>query len=265
MYRVEMSRALRRWRTWVIAAVLVAMPTLFTIVIAVSPPPSGEGPPLTSLALRSGFFAGVIGLVLTQFFLLPMTASIIGGDAISSDASHGMLRYLLIRPVGRMRLLLAKYAAAMTALAIEVLAIVVAGLVVGGIFLGLGSIPTLSGTTLGPLEAMLRLVGSMTYVIIGLAPIAAIGVFASTLTDSSPGAIGATLGFYIVEQILLGIPNLSSIHPYLLGQDGLAFTDLFRAPVAWKSMTHGATVALVYTVVFVGLALLRFGRKDITS
>ena len=38
--------------------------------------------------------------------------SVVAGDAIAGEASHGTLRYLLIAPAGRIRLLIVKYLAA---------------------------------------------------------------------------------------------------------------------------------------------------------
>lgn len=265
MYRVEVSRAMRRWRTWILAAVLAGVPTLFTIVLATTRPSGGEGPPMMGLAVRNGFFAAVVGLVITQTFLLPMAASMIAGDAIAGDASKGVLRYLLIRPVGRMRLVTAKYGAVMTVLALEVLVIVIVGIVVGGAMLGYSTFPTVSGSTVSAGSAALRIIGATSYVLIGLAPIAAIGIFASTVTDSAPGAIGMTLGFFIVEQIVASIPNLSLLHPYMIGQYQLAIVDLFRAPVAWSGLTRGLALSVGYTAVFLSASLYWFRRKDIAS
>ena len=95
--------------------------------------------------------------------------------------------------------------------------------------------------------------------------LAAIGVFFSTLTDSSIGAAGAALFIAIVSQLLDGITLLHAIHPYLLTHDWLAFSDLFRSPVLWTGIVHGVELTVVYTAIFLVAALARFDRKDVTS
>ena len=49
---------------------------------------------------------------LTSEFLLVIIVALFGGDAMASDAAWGNLRYLLMRPVGRVRLLAAKFVVA---------------------------------------------------------------------------------------------------------------------------------------------------------
>lgn len=265
MYRVELARSLRRWRMWVIALVLTGIASLIVLGIALSPSTEGGGPPLAAMTARNGFFAAILALLLTQFLLFPLAASIFSGDAVAGDASKGVLRYLLIRPVGRRTLVMAKFGAAMTVVGVEIVIVTVVGLVLGGIFLGIGSVTSISGDTLGPLTVSFRLIGAMIYIAVDLAPIVAIGIFFSSIMDSAPGAIGATFGLYIVEQIVGSVPQARAIYPYLLGQDSSAIVDLFRAPISWHAMSHGALVAAVYTALFLGTALIIFTRKDITS
>ena len=97
------------------------------------------------------------------------------------------------------------------------------------------------------------------------AGLAAIGVFFSTLTDSSVGAAIAAVFIAIVSQILDGLTLLHAIHPYLITHEWLAFSDLFRSPVLWTGIVHGVWIALAYTAIFLTAALVRFERKDVTS
>src|SRR5205807_777728 len=79
-----------------------------------------------------------------------------------------------------------------------------AGLVAGWVAFGIGPMATLSGTTLAVGPALLQIAAATGYVPIQLGGLAAIGVFFSTLTDSSIGAAGAALFIAIVSQLLDG-------------------------------------------------------------
>ena len=268
MFRVELIRAFFRWRTWALAIVLGGIPIVLVISLVLSsqPTPSGDdAPPFYALILRSGFFAPLAALAVLQVFLLPLGASLLSADAVAGEASLGTLRYLLTRPVGRRRLLLSKYGAAVTLVTALVLWVTAVGLVAGGLVYGLGPLPTLSGATLSPTGALWRIVLAGLYVSSGMAGLAAIGIFVSTLTDSAPGATVVTIGVAIVSQIVDSLSALRVVHPYLLTHHWLAFVDLFRAPVSWSAMSDGLVLHLAYVAVFLIVGVIVFQRKDVLA
>ena len=80
---------------------------MFLATTRIGPGP-GEQPAFLSAVLSNGalFPAAALAIVLPIF--LPVAVAVIAGDAIAGEASAGTLRYLLMRPVGRTRLLVAK-------------------------------------------------------------------------------------------------------------------------------------------------------------
>jgi ABC-2 type transport system permease protein len=89
------------------------LPTAIAILLAVTKivPAAGAGAQFLSAVLADGqlFPAAALALVLPIF--LPITVAVVAGDTIAGEAATGTLRYLLVRPVGRLRLLAAKLAA----------------------------------------------------------------------------------------------------------------------------------------------------------
>lgn len=264
MFLVELAKATRRLRTWVFGAGLAGLAVLPVVVVATTPG-AGGGPPFLELIRRNGLFAGLAALGLILPFFLPLGTSLLSGEAIAGEASNGTLRYLLARPVGRIRLVLAKYASVMTELSAAIAWVILVGLIAGGLAFGFRPLPTLSGTTLGEGEALLRIVGAGLYVLCGMAGLAAVGVFVSTITDSGPGATVATMALAIASQILDSLPSLRAIHPYLISHGWLAFVDLFRSPVEWSAMTRGLLLDAAYAALFLSAALAVFSRKDVVS
>ncbi len=264
MYRVELSKAFFRLRTWLFALGLAGVALLPVVILWLSPG-AGGGPPFFDLIRTNGLFAALTAIGLILPFFLPLGTGLLSGESIAGEASAGTLRYLLVRPVGRVRLVLAKYAAVMTQLASAVVWVMLIGLLSGGLAFGYGPLPTLSGSTVDTGTALLRIVGSAAYVIAAMAGLAAIGVFISTLTASAPGATVATVFFAIVSQILDSLSGVRAIHPYLLSHGWLAFSDLFRSPVEWSNILDGLALDAVYALLFLGAALFVFGRKDVVS
>jgi len=268
MYRVELAKAAHRWRTWLLAAALGAIPVVMTIALKLSPPPAGaseDGPPFLVQILENGLFVPLTALAVLQPFFLPLATGLFSGDAIAGEAQAGTLRYLLLRPVRRSRLVLAKYASTMTLIASLVAVAILCGTVAGSLVFGLGPLPTLSGTTLSVGATLLRILAAGLYMVAVLSGIASVGLFVSTRTDSGPGATVATIVAAIASQILDNIPSLHAIQPFLPTHGWLSFTDLFRFPVDWSGMRGGVVVSAAYTAVFLGLALWSFARRDVTS
>jgi ABC-2 type transport system permease protein len=268
MYRVELAKAARRWRTWLLAAAVGGIPVLIVIALRVSPPPAGGGedaPPFLFQIIRNGLFAPLTGLAVVQPFFLPLAAGLFAGDAIAGEAQGGTLRYLLVRPVRRPVLVLAKYASAITLLALLLGVVLVCGAVAGAIVFDYGPLPTLSGTTLSVGATMLRIVGAAVYMVLAVSGIAALGIFVSTLTDSGPGAAVATIVLAIASQIMDNIPSLRVAHPFLPTHGWLGFVGLFRFPIEWSAMRGGLIVSASYTVVFLSAALVAFARRDVAS
>jgi ABC-2 type transport system permease protein len=269
MILVELSKAARRWRTWLLAAALAGVPCLIVVAMKLSPPsPSDVGddaPPFLLQIVRNGLFAPLTGLAVVQPLFLSLAVGLFAGDAIAGEAQTGTLRSLLVRPVERPRLVGAKYVSALVLLGAMLLAVVVAGLIAGAVFFGLAPLPTLSGSTLPVGEAVARIVGAGLYILLAACGVTAIGVFLSTLTDSGPGAIVATVVLVIASQVLDQIPSLHAIHPFLPTHGWLGYADLFRFPVEWAAMRAGLIVSAAYAIVFLGAAFAWFGRKDVTA
>jgi ABC-2 type transport system permease protein len=265
MVRVELAKAVRRWRTWVLAVVLASVPALIVVALVLRPPPPGAADGFFSLATRNGLFAPLAALAVVQPFLLPLTAGLLSGDAIAGEASAGTLRYLLVRPVRRTSLVSGKYVSIVVLLLAAVGLIVAVGLAAGTAAFGSGAVPTLSGSTISLGEGLLRLTGAALYAVAGVAGLAAVGLFISTLTESGPGATVATVGVAIVGQILGALSSLEALHPFLLNEYWLAFFELFRSPISLDLMTRGLLVFGAYIAVFLGLALTVMSRRDVLS
>jgi ABC-2 type transport system permease protein len=265
---VELIKMLRRPRTWLIIGMLIALPTLVAVLLAVTDlgPRPGTGPPFLSAVLSDGtlFPLAALGVVLP--LLLPIAVAVLGGDAIAGESQTGTLRYLLVRPVGRTHLLLAKLVTVVAFVLLAVLVVAAVSYAEGRLLLGraptTGTV-SLSGSTLTQQELGWRTALALGYVIISMLGVAAVALFFSTLTRSSIGAALGTIGVLIASTVLLGLDAGSTLHPFLPTRYWLAFVDLFRDPILWRDVVRGLVVQLGYLAVFTLAAWANFGTKDI--
>ncbi|HUA40441.1 MAG TPA: ABC transporter permease [Streptosporangiaceae bacterium] len=281
MIGVELVKLARRPRSWVAIGLLCLLPILVAVFVAVTHvvPPPGQGPTLLSTVLSNGelFPAAALAIVLPIF--LPVAVAVVGGDAIAGEASSGMLRYLLARPVGRTRLLVAKLIALIAYVLLAVIAVAATSYAAGRILFGdkpvaltPGGIATtnivantLSGTAMTPFDVAMRTVGAVAFIAVSMLGVGAIALFLSTLTDSALAAALGALAVLVASEVLVTLDAAAAVTPYLPTEYWLSWVDFFRQPILWRNIDHGFAIQAVYVVVFLGAAWANFASKDVTS
>lgn len=271
--RSELSTTLRRWRTLALLGVLAAVPVLIGIAVRIetgdgsSPGPGGGGggPAFLSQVTNNGLFLVFAALAVTLPVFLPMAVGVVAGDSVAGEANAGTLRYLLVAPAGRTRLLLTKYASVLVFCLVATLVVALSALAVGALLFPVGEVTTISGTRIGFGEGLLRAGLIAVVVAASLIGFAAVGLFVSTLTSSGIAAMAATVGLLITVQIIDGIPQLSAVHPYLFPHYWMSYADLLRDPVYWDEVVKNLGLQGLYAAVFGSAAWARFTAKDITA
>jgi ABC-2 type transport system permease protein len=267
LLRSELRLVLGRRRNQVLLVGLALVPVLLGTVLWLTRGSAlaGQGPSFVDQVTGNGLFLVVAALFLCLPFLLPLCIGIASGDAVAGEASAGTLRYLLVVPVPRTRLLTVKAVAALVFAAAAVLAVAVTGLVVGALYFGLHDVTLLSGTTVPVGDGVLRVLGIVAYVALSLTGLVAVGLFFSTLTEVPVGAMAATVVVAIVSTVLDSLPQVSAIHPGLLTHHWFDFAEFLRLQVDWGVIGSGLAVQLAWVAVFGALAWARFTTADVTS
>ncbi|WP_333753234.1 ABC transporter permease [Streptomyces sp. IBSBF 2394] len=278
LFRSELLTTFRRWRTLALLAVLAAVPILVGIAVKIETSDGsslggggggggggGAGPAFISQISNNGLFLVFTALAATLPFFLPMAIGVVAGDAIAGESGAGTLRYLLVAPAGRSRLLLTKYATVIAFCLAATLVVAVSALAVGALLFPVGDLITISGTRITYAEGLGRALLIALVVAASLVGIAALGLFVSTLTGSGIAAMATTVGLLITVQILDQIPQLDALQPYFFSHYWLSFADVMREPVYWDDLVKNLGLQALYAAVFGSAAWARFTTKDITA
>ncbi|WP_224386290.1 ABC transporter permease [Pseudonocardia sp. ICBG1293] len=276
---------LRRTRVWLCWVLLCALPALVAVVVSATGilPPPGQGPAFLSAVATNGQIFPAFALALVLPILLPITVAVVAGDTVAGEAAAGTLRYLLIRPVGRLRLLLAKLGSVaffvVTAVTLVVLTSYAVGIAVfgtgtttatGGLTLppvdaGAGSVASLSGTVIEPVDLATRTALTVAYLALCMLTLGALGIFFSTLTDSPLAAALAVLAVVVTSASLQALDASAAFVEFLPTAHWLAWIDLYRDPVLYDAARTGAWVQAGWVAVAVGAAWANLATKDIAS
>ena len=270
MITVELVKLLRNRRTWVTILLVDALPTLVAVLLAVTDlgPRPGTGPAFLSAVIHNGTLYPLAAMAMVLPLFLPVAVAITAGEAIAGESQAGTLRYLLIRPVGRGRLLLAKLVSVMAFVLLTVLVVAATAFVTGQLLLGneqAGATISVSGTALTTGELAWRTGLALVYAMLAMLGVASIALFLSTIVRSPLGAAMGTLAVLVASTLLFTLDAAHALRPYLLTRYWLAFVDLFRDPILWTNVIHGVIQQGAYVVLFLAAAWANFATKDVTD
>lgn len=267
LLRSELGMVFGRRRNQAILAALAAIPIVIGFAIRLTAPvdDGSGGPPFLFSIAGNGIFVALTALTVVLPLFLPLAVAVVAGESVAGEASLGTLRYLLVVPVSRTRLLLVKYAASLAYCVVAALTVAAVGAALGAVLFPVGPVTLLSGTQVSYGGGLGRLVLVALYIAAMMAGLAAIGLFVSTLTESPIAAMATTAVLAVLSQVLGQVPQLDWLHPWLFSNYWLDYGDLLRDPIATEGVLRGLAVTAAYVLVFGSLAWSRLTTKDVSS
>ena len=271
--RVEMIRQLKRRRTLVSLILVIALPLIVVAAVKFGPSADNDGGggfgdgdlDLVGLATSGGWNFAVTMLFFASGFLLLILVAMFTGDTVASEASWSTLRYLLIAPVPRRKLLTSKLIVALILSFASIIILVAFSYLVGLIAFGTGPLTTPTAGVFSNSEALYRMTVMSTYIFISLLFAAGVAFLMSVLTDIPLAAVGTAVVVVIVSNILDAIDALGDLRQWLPTDYGAAWIGALNSEIEWGDMIRGTSYGIISFTILIGFAYYKFDRKDITS
>jgi ABC-2 type transport system permease protein len=261
-----MYRLFKRKRSYLGLIVFVVLPILVTYALTQSEGFSqGSGEPLLASALINAYYVSLITLFVAIPLFVPALVVMVAGDLISGEISDGTLRMMLLRPVSRTTLVLAKLAMAAFYSLLLLAVLGITSVLVGGIGFGWGPMVSLSGALIPHAQAVLYLALAYLVAFALMMSVVGIAMFFSVATRSSLTAIGGTLALVIGFQILRFFDTFDFLTPYLFTSYFDSWLNLFRTPIYWTPIWQGVATSAGYAVPLLLAAIFIFRRQDILT
>lgn len=275
LIRIETYKIFSKWRTY------IAFITIFGLVGLVEVAMLFEGENyfqhITSNLRDSFLFVGnfLNGYLISHLVLnalgvhIPFLIALVAGDLLAGEATGGTYRMLLTRPVSRMKLLLAKFAAGAiyTNALIAFLAVMSLGL--GIILFGTGELIVLSNKVIifAADDILWRFAFAYGYAALGMTVVMALAFLFSSLVENSIGPIVATMAVIIVFIIIsaLDVGLLREMRPYLFTSYIGSWRTVFNDPFGVEQFVKDGLVLLGHIIGFYTVTAVIFRRKDILS
>jgi ABC-2 type transport system permease protein len=268
--RVELIRQLRRRRTAAAFGLVIALPVVVVLAVEFGSSAGGGGLAdgdfdVFGLMASGPWNFALSGLFFSSAFLLVILAAMFLGDTVAGEASWSTMRYLLAAPVPRRRFLFVKAVVGLLLTLSMLFVLVATAFVLGLLAFGDGTLVSPLSGALGVGESSVRLAVITGYIAVTLLVPAGVAFLASVSTDVPLGAVGAAVVIVVVANILDAIEALGSIRAILPTRYAGAWADALGPSIVWDEMAVGLFYNVTVFVVLVGIAVLRFDRKDVMS
>ncbi|AMX83671.1 ABC transporter permease [Geobacillus subterraneus] len=208
---------------------------------------------------------------------LPLLVMVVAADLVSSEASAGTIKLLLVRPVKRWKVLLSKYIALLLSVSFIMLTAAVLSYVISGLVFGYGGfhLPLLTGFVPQGEDldtTNVHMIPQWKYVLIELGLAAFVSVVVGTLTfmlsvllRSTAAVMGIMLAALISGAILSNMVSSWHSAKYLF-MVNLRLTDYIKGtapPVEGMTLGFSMAVLAVWGLIALIVAFVVFTRRDV--
>jgi ABC-2 type transport system permease protein len=290
LLRIELFKIFRRPRTYIPFAAIAAM----ILIIQLGLKFDGRSYLELMMSSLSDSFIIPYGMIMNGYLVafvilntlliqVPLLVALVAGDIIAGEANMGTLRLLVIRPVSRTRLMLAKFYASVIYTVLLLVWMALLALFLSMLLFGTNDMMIARNTVMEQIrssDVLWRYIAAFGYAAVALSTVAALAFLLSVFAENSIGPIVSTISIVIVLTILseMRIPLYdNTVKPWLFTSHMLAWKGFFYSRSDGQGAALPGTlenlpailrslgILLAYIVTFVTTAIVAFKKKDILS
>lgn len=217
----------------------------------------------------SALTVSVVMLIPQIILLMPLYASLIGGDLVAKEYEDGTLRMILSRPISRPRLLLVKWIAGIIFAVTLVLALGITALSFASLlFPWKGMFVFAPGMAFGvfsPGEGLLRFVFSHLFLAVNASVILSVAFMFSCFNMKPAAATIVALSYLFVNVVMEGIPFFDRYENWFITHHFRCWLLMFQDPVPWARILESETILLAVCATAFTIGSTVFYVRDIKS
>jgi len=278
LFWLETYKTFSRWRTYISFGFIALIVIMTEVVMKLS---ANEILYRMMRSFQKDFliFGNVLnGWFITAFimnslhFHIPFFITLVAGDIVSSEATAGTVRLLLIRPPSRGKIITAKYLTTLFYTTGLVIFLALICISLGLLLFGHGDLMMNYQTKLRIVfipeaEVPLRMLLAFTAAVWSMTVVASLAFLFSTLAENSIGPIIGTMAVVIVFLVLGNFPFdfFRMLSPYLFTTYMIFWQRFFDDPIPWQEIAKSALILGLHNIGLFLIAFVVFTRKDIKS
>jgi len=278
LFWLEIFKTFSRWRTYIGFGFIALVVILTEVVMKLSANEimfrmmrSFQKDFLIFGNLLNGWFVTAF-IMNSLHFHIPFLITLVAGDIVSSEATSGTVRLLLIRPPSRSRIITAKYVASLFYTTAIVLFLAFMCIFLGLALFGSGDLimnfaARFRIVFIPEAEIPVRMLLAFAAAIWSMTVVASIAFLFSTLAENSIGPIIGTMAVVVVFFLLGNFPFdfFRILSPYLFTTYMTFWQRFLDDPIPWQEIVRSALILGLHNVGLFLIAFVAYNRKDIKS
>jgi ABC-2 type transport system permease protein len=206
----------------------------------------------------------------TLIVQMPLLVAFVTGDLISGETASGSIRFLLTTPASRTKIVLAKWLSGLMYTFLLLLVLGIFALFVSRAIFGVGDLMAMNSEGLTVIRAddiNWRWGGAFLIAFLSLSVVASLGTMLSTIMDNSITPIVTVMATIIIFTIIgmFDMKSFDLIKPFLFTTHMISWRSLFEDPIPLNTILFSCGVLFLHIIIFLGIAIYYFKRKDITT
>ncbi len=278
LFWFEIYKTFSRWRTYISFGFIGLIVILTEVVMKLS---ANEILYRMMRSFEKDFliFGNVLnGWFVTAFIMnslhihIPFLITLVAGDIVSNEATSGTVRFLLIRPPSRSKIITAKYLTTLFYTTGLVIFLALICISLGLILFGSGDLIMNYQTKfrivfIPEAEVPIRMFLAFTAAVWSMTVVASLAFLFSTLAENSIGPIIGTMAVVIVFLVIGNFPFdfFRMLTPYLFTTYMIFWQQFLDDPISWQEIGKSATILGFHSIGLFLIAFTAFNRKDIKS
>jgi len=229
-----------------------------------------EGNGYLAKSYISALTVAVIMLIPQIILLMPLYASLVGGDLVAKEAEDGTLRMILSRPISRFGLLFVKW---VSGIIFSIVLVVVLGAAAVGFariwFPWVGMFVTLPGTGVFSLhsagEGARLYLASHVFLAINASAVTSLAFMFGCFNMKPAAATILALSFMFVNLVLEALPFFERFQEWLIVYHFRSWLLVYAEPADWSRILGSLSILLAFNVTTFLIGAAAFQARDIKS
>ena len=217
----------------------------------------------------SALTVAVIMLIPQIMLLMPLYATLVGGDLVAKETEDGTLRMILSRPVSRVRLILVKWVAGVMFATLLVMALGGVALLFArlwfpwkGMFV---FVPGEVFNVLSASEGFQLYLWAQIFLAVNASTMLTLALMFSCFNMKPAAATIMALSVLFFSVVVESIPFFEDYRPFLPTHHFRCWIYIFTKPIPWWRIGESLSILLGFNVTFLVVGITNFQIRDIKS
>lgn len=217
----------------------------------------------------SALTVSVVMLMPQIILLMPLYASLVGGDLVAKEYEDGTLRMILSRPISRPRLLFVKWVAGVIFAAVLVIVLGLTALSFARILFPWKGMfvfaPGQAFSVLSAGEGVTRFAFSHLFLVVNASAILSVAFMFSCCNMKPAAATILALSYLFVNLVMEGIPFFDHFDNWFITHHFRCWLLVFENPVPWARILQSESILLAICATAFVIGCTIFHVRDIKS